>query len=106
MSVVQRLAKLRHVLIIPLALSSLLALPDLAQAEVIIREAPPPMRMEPVPVARPGYAWDRGHWRWAGRGYEWIPGHWQPVMRGARWEPGHWVARGPNWFWVEGHWVR
>ena len=49
------------------------------------------MRTEVVPVARPGYVWDGGHWRWAGRGYVWVPGHWQPVTDGAHWVPGHWV---------------
>ena len=101
------LAKLRHaLLLIPLAFAALTSMPTFAETEVIIREAPPPMRVEAEPMGRPGYVWDRGHWRWEGRGYVWFPGHWQPVIRNARWEPGHWEPRGPNWRWVEGHWIR
>ncbi|MGV8918912.1 MAG: YXWGXW repeat-containing protein [Pseudomonas sp.] len=106
MRLTSRLAKCRHVLIIPFALAVLASSPAFAQTEVIIRDAPPPMRVEPMPHGRPGYVWDQGHWRNDGRGYVWVPGHWQPEQRGARWAPGHWVARGPNWFWVEGHWKR
>jgi hypothetical protein len=106
MRVPPSLAKLRYALIIPLAVAALASTPVYARTEVIIQQAPPPVRMEPIPGARPGYAWDRGHWRWQGRGYAWVPGHWQPVRRNARWEPGHWEARGPNWYWIEGRWVR
>lgn len=106
MNVVRPLIKLRHLLLVPLALAALASTPVFAQPEIIIRQAPPHMRMEPVPMARPGYAWDNGHWRWDGRGYVWAPGHWQPMRHNARWMPGHWQARGPNWYWIEGHWVR
>ncbi|MFJ3486093.1 YXWGXW repeat-containing protein [Pseudomonas sp. NPDC090202] len=106
MSVSRSLAKIRYALIIPLALAALAGTPTFAQADVIIRQAPPPMRMEPMPGPRHGYAWDRGHWRWDGRGYVWAPGHWQRVRRNAQWQPGHWESRGPNWYWIEGRWVR
>jgi len=53
----------------------------LAQEVIIARPPPPPMRVEVVPVARPGYAWENGHWRWAGRGYAWVPGHWRGMGR-------------------------
>ncbi|MDD1966462.1 YXWGXW repeat-containing protein [Pseudomonas putida] len=105
MRVPRSLARLGYALLIPVALAALASTPSYAQ-EIIIRQAPPPMRMEPVPGGRPGYAWDRGHWRWEGRGYVWAPGHWQRVRPNARWQPGHWVARGPNWYWIEGRWVR
>ncbi|OOV90856.1 YXWGXW repeat-containing protein [Pseudomonas sp. MF4836] len=105
MKLARPLLALRHALLIPLALMALASAPSYAQTEVIIRQAPPPMQYERTPGPRPGYAWDRGHWRWSGRGYVWAPGYWQP-MRGARWIPGHWQARGPNWYWKEGHWVR
>ncbi|MCU7647580.1 YXWGXW repeat-containing protein [Pseudomonas piscis] len=95
----------RFLLLVPLAFSALASSPSFART-VIIQQAPPPLRYEAAPGARPGYAWDRGHWRWHGRGYAWVPGHWQPVMRRGQWIPGHWQARGPNWYWIEGHWVR
>ncbi|MDR3411450.1 MAG: YXWGXW repeat-containing protein, partial [Formivibrio sp.] len=84
MTLARYLAKLRYILIIPIALASLASMPSYAHADVIIRQAPPPMRAEMVPRARPVYVWDQGHWRWAGRGYAWVPGHWRPVMHGGR----------------------
>ncbi|OAE11441.1 hypothetical protein AZH11_20360 [Pseudomonas simiae] len=100
------LAKLRYALLVPLAFAALVSTPTFAQTEVIIRQAPPAERVEVIPAGRPGYAWDRGHWRWERGAYAWVPGHWQPVQRNARWEPGHWESRGPNWYWREGHWIR
>jgi len=105
MSLTSRLAKFRHALIVPIALASLASAPVFAQPQ-FMQPPPPPMRNEPMPMGRPGFAWDRGHWRWEGRGYGWVPGHWQQMRRNARWEPGHWEARGPQWFWMEGRWVR
>ena len=106
MSAARSLAKFRYALIIPFALAALASTPTYAREEIIIREAPPPMRVEPVPGPRQGYAWDQGHWRWQHGGYVWVPGHWQPMRDNARWEPGHWEARGPHWYWIEGRWVR
>ncbi len=100
------LVTLRYALLVPLALAAFISPPTFAQGEIIIRQTPPPERVEVIPMARHGYAWDRGHWRWEGHGYAWVAGHWQPVMRNARWEPGHWEAHGPNWYWREGHWIR
>lgn len=100
------LDRLKFALLLPVALMGALSAPVYAQTEVIIRDAPPPMRVEAIPAERAGYVWDRGHWRHDGRGYFWQPGHWQPVIENARWEPGHWEPRGPNWHWIEGHWIR
>ncbi|SEB71104.1 YXWGXW repeat-containing protein [Pseudomonas saponiphila] len=105
MKLARCLPRLRTLLLIPLAFTALAGSPAFAQT-VIIQQAPPPMRYEAPPMARPGYAWDRGHWRWHAGGYVWVPGHWQPVMRRGQWVPGHWQARGPNWYWIEGHWLR
>jgi len=106
MSAARSLAKFRYALIIPFALAALASTPTYAREEIIIREAPPPMRVEPVPGPRQGYAWDQGHWRWQHGGYVWVPGHWQPMRYNGRWQPGHWEAHGPNWYWIEGRWVR
>jgi hypothetical protein len=77
-----------------------------AQAVIVAPMAPPPPRAEPMPPPRAGYAWDPGHWRWAGGRYVWVGGHWQTGRVGYRWVPGHWVAHGPNWQWVPAHWAR
>ncbi|RFP93325.1 hypothetical protein D0N73_26885, partial [Pseudomonas fluorescens] len=58
------LAQLRYALLIPLAFAALSVPRPFAQTEVIIRQAPPAERVEVIPAERPGYAWDRGHWKW------------------------------------------
>lgn len=90
-----------------LATAALLLSPAVfAQAVIVAPIAPPPPRVEVMPAPRPGYVWQRGHWRWAHGRYIWVPGHWRLRHAGYRWVPGHWVQRGPHWRWIEGHWAR
>jgi WXXGXW repeat (2 copies) len=90
--------------IIGAALAALAPIASTTALAQVVFVTPPPPRVETVPVARVGYAWDAGHWRWAGHGYAWTPGHWRPVRAGFHWSSGRWVQRGPNWRWIEGHW--
>jgi WXXGXW repeat (2 copies) len=77
-----------------------------ATREVLVTEAPPPVRVETRTVAPgPGYVWTSGYWRWTGAGYQWVPGGWIVRPRPAAiWVEGHWVRRGGGWIWVAGHW--
>jgi hypothetical protein len=90
-----------------IVVSSMLCLaPKSAADEVIVRVAPPVVRVETAPPPPSHYhVWDPGHWRWNGRGYVWVPGHYiHNPHHYAKWIPGHWVNRGGGWYWVEGHW--
>jgi hypothetical protein len=88
-----------------LALAALLALgsaaftplPAMAQVNVIIGAAPPPMRYEAVPVARRGYVWSQGHWEWNGHRHHWIPGVWLAER------PGY-AYSAPVWYEDHGRW--
>ena len=73
--------------------------------DVIVQSAPPPERVEVVPMAPgPGYAWIRGHWVWHREHWEWKGGYYERISQpGAVWISGQWVARGNGWVWVEGH---
>ena len=77
-----------------------------ATREVLVTEAPPPVRVETRTVAPgPGYVWTSGYWRWTGAGYQWVPGSWIVRPRAAAvWVEGHWVRRPGGWIWVAGHW--
>lgn len=88
--------------LVPLCLASCVVEPE---HPIVVHAAPPPPRVEVVPVARPGYVWVGGHWRWVQGAYVWEPGHWEMVRVGYHWVPGHWAARGSGWVWVEGHWA-
>src|SRR5689334_9202392 len=74
--------------------------------EVLVTEAPPPVRVETRTVAPgPGYVWTSGYWRWNGARYEWVSGSW--VLRPrttALWVEGHWERRPGGWIWIAGHW--
>ncbi len=87
------------------------ASPSLAQlqAEIYVPMAPPPPRVEVVPVLPPERLaiehWQPGHWRWNGREHVWVEGHYvhRPQPR-AEWIPGRWEQRPRGWVYVEGHW--
>jgi hypothetical protein len=68
--------------------------------------APPPPRVEVVPLA-PGaaYAWVPGHWRWTGSRYVWVRGHYAIREAGwHHWVDGHWAVIAGRWAWIPGHW--
>jgi hypothetical protein len=49
--------------------------PRTVERDVLVTEAPPPVRVETRSVAPgPGYVWTSGYWRWTGARYEWVPG--------------------------------
>ena len=77
-----------------------------AQAQVVVRVAPPPPIVERYgPPPRPGYAWVNGYHRWDGGRYVWTPGYWAaPPRPRARWIPGHWVNRRGGYVYVQGFW--
>ncbi len=78
------------------------------QRSVVIDHAPPPPRLEVVPLS-PGrdYAWIPGFWAYHGGEWEWVSGCW--VLRpGPKfvWSDGHWAKHGRSgYIWINGHWV-
>lgn len=92
--------------VISTALFSAVLAVGIADAQVVVRAAPPPMRVERRPP-RPGprYAWIDGYYRWDGRAYVWVPGYWTvPPRPRAVWVPGRWVRHRRGWVYVEGRW--
>jgi hypothetical protein len=85
-----------------------LVTPAAAQASlnVSIGVPPPAPIYEAVPVARPGYVWAPGFWRWEGTRHVWAPGHWMGERRGYHWVPDRWDHHGNGYHHEEGHWDR
>jgi hypothetical protein len=83
--------------------------PQASAAVVVVRPfvrvAPPPVRVEPVPAARPGWVWTGGYWRWSGRRYVWVPGAWVGARPGYVYRPARWAAAGGGWVFVPAGWV-
>jgi len=79
------------------------------QAEIFIPTAPPPPRVEVVPVLPSERVelerWQPGYWRWNGHQHVWVEGRYivRPQPR-AEWIPGRWEQRPRGWVYVEGHW--
>jgi hypothetical protein len=79
------------------------------QAEIFVPTAPPPPRVEVVPVLPAERVeverWQPGHWRWDGREHVWAEGHYvhRPQPR-AEWIPGRWEQRPRGWVYIDGHW--
>jgi hypothetical protein len=76
-------------------------------ARVVVRIAPPPVMVEPIPVPpiHGDYLWRPGYWSWTGAHYAWVPGVYVTAPRTrAAWIPGHWVAAREGWVWVSGRW--
>lgn len=77
-----------------------------AEAEVIVKIAPPRLRVEHRPRA-PGrdYVWIGGYHRWDGRAYAWEPGRWEaPPHAHAVWIAPRWEHRHDGYVFVEGRW--
>jgi hypothetical protein len=77
-----------------------------AEAQVVVRVAPPPPRSERVPGARRGMVWVPGNWDWNGRRYVWRAGHFERARSGHRWREDRWVERNGGWVRERGGWDR
>lgn len=77
---------------------------DDGTAVVIAPAAPPPPRMEVVPVMPfVGALWIGGYWNWVGHRHVWVPGHWSAPRPGYRYEPRRWAPQGHGWG-LQGGW--
>ncbi len=71
------------------------------------RIAPPPLRVEVIPVSpTPNRVWLAGYWKWAGVNYAWVEGRWVKAKPGKAWIPGTWVQKGSYWAWTAGRWEK
>ncbi|HWG35184.1 MAG TPA: YXWGXW repeat-containing protein [Gemmatimonadaceae bacterium] len=73
---------------------------------VIIEIAPPPDRVEVVPVQRRGYTWAPGYWRWQRGQHVWVGGHTMRARTGYAWTPDRWNDVGKRHEFKAGHWTR
>lgn len=83
-----------------------LALPKAAQAGtyISVQVGPPPLPVEVVPAARPGYVWAPGFYEWRAQRYHWRPGHWVRARLGQVYVPARWHAAGSRWEYRPAHW--
>jgi YXWGXW repeat-containing protein len=74
--------------------------------DIIIGSPPPPVRVEAVPVPRPGYVWAPGYWAWDGHRHTWFAGHWEAERANEHYVAAGWVNTPGGWRFVPAHWER
>src|SRR5215469_6176903 len=81
--------------------------PALAQVELTVMIAPPPLPVyEQPPIPGPGYLWLPGYWSYGPYGYFWVPGTWmEPPAVGLLWTPGYWGWSAGFYVWNPGFWA-
>jgi len=77
-----------------------------ADQVTVVTEAPPPLYVEPIPVAPgPEFVWVGGYWVVSGGGWVWVHGRYdRPPNRGAHWVGHAWVQNGDRWELHKGGW--
>ncbi|NMM26128.1 MAG: BcpO-related WXXGXW repeat protein [Glaciimonas sp.] len=92
------------------ALSTAAFIPTQAVAQVdiniVIGNAPPPVRYEVVPAPRRGYEWAPGYWNWNGRKHMWARGHWERARAGQYYQRPEWQQDNDGWRLNRGGWQR
>jgi hypothetical protein len=71
---------------------------------IVIGNAPPPVRYEVVPAPRRGYEWAPGYWNWNGRRHVWSAGHWERVRTGYYYQRPEWQQGNDGWRLNRGGW--
>ena len=91
-------------------LSTAAFIPTQAVAQVginiVIGNAPPPVRYEVVPAARRGYEWAPGYWNWNGQKHVWVRGHWERERVGQHYQHPEWQRNNDGWRLNRGGWER
>jgi len=79
---------------------------SVAQAEVVVKIAPPKLQVEHRPAAPSrDHVWIGGYHRWDGKAYAWEPGRWEaPPRPHAVWVAPRWEHRHDGYVFVEGRW--
>src|SRR5688572_27896130 len=80
------------------------SVPENADVNVVVRDAPPAPRYEVVPMHRAGHLWAPGHWAWRDDRHVWVDGHWVRERHGMHWHPSRWEHRDGHWHLVAGGW--
>lgn len=91
-----------------LAITSAAFLPIEAIAQVsvniILGDAPPPVRYEVVPAPRNGYVWAPGYWNWSGNRHVWSNGHWERNRPDYSYAQPQWRQENDGWRLDRGGW--
>ena len=71
---------------------------------IVVKQAPPALRVEKVPGARRGFEWVPGYWDWSGRRYNWVAGHYEKARAGQVYARPEWRRDRNGWVLERGGW--
>lgn len=93
-------------LLVALALAGGISSGSALARSIVIEIAPPPARVEVIPVQRRGYTWAPGYWAWQGNRHVWVGGHTMRVRNGYQWTPDRWHENNGRHEFQQGRWTR
>ena len=73
---------------------------------IVVEIAPPPARVEVVPMQRHGYTWAPGYWGWQRNQHVWVKGHTIRTRSGYAWTPDRWTEVDGRHQFQHGSWTR
>ena len=73
---------------------------------IVVEIAPPPSRVEVIPVQRRGYTWAPGYWAWQRDRHVWVGGHSVRARYGRQWEADRWTVVDGRHHFQPGRWTR
>lgn len=73
---------------------------------IVVEVAPPPDRVEVIPVQRRGYTWAPGYWSWQRNRHVWVGGHAIRARNGYQWAPDRWHEVNGRHEFQRGRWAR
>lgn len=82
------------------------ATPVVAQAQIIVRIAPPEPRVMVIPEPRRGYVWVPGYWNWQNKRHVWVNGQWLRDRKGYAYHQPRWKEDNGSWQLERGRWSR
>lgn len=102
----QEIVIIRKLILATFVAASLGGIVTPANAALILREAPPPLREEVMPPTRRGHVWSAGHCEWRQSQHQWVAGRWIRERRGYHYNQPTWVERYGGWQMERAQWRR
>ncbi|QRX82739.1 hypothetical protein [Glaciimonas sp. PAMC28666] len=77
-----------------------------SNADMVVKNAPPPPKLEPTPTPRTGLIWIPGMWQYVEGWYAWQAGSWELNREGQHYVHAQWLQSPKGWQLTLGHWMQ
>ncbi|PUA19724.1 hypothetical protein [Glaciimonas sp. PCH181] len=72
--------------------------------DIVLKNAPPPPKVESIPSPRTGLIWIPGIWNYVGGWYVWQAGGWELDREGQQYVSARWIQHAHGWQLHPGRW--